>query len=98
MSYLEGFVPTVLGFFYLFNIKSRVSNFLLNNRKNVSKIGTESEGFTARKRCFDCRFWVGRCLKGRVSVIASSQACELFEPKDSVSVFLSVPKGSDNHA
>jgi|GEM_PF-5103974 len=59
----------------------RVELSILNNRKNLGKVGTESESFTARKRCFDCRFWVGRCLKGRKNVIAMSEACELFEPK-----------------
>jgi len=26
-------------------------------------------------RCWDCSNWVGRCLKGKRNVIASSEAC-----------------------
>jgi hypothetical protein len=86
-----------LGFSQLFNIKSRVSNFLLNNRKNVKNPKSECWLASASsQRCLDCRFWSGACKKGKRNVIAVSEACELFEPKDSVSVFLSVPKGSDN--
>jgi hypothetical protein len=96
-----------LGFFLLLLIKFEFSNFLLNNRKNVKKPKSEcwlasafSEDFLAVKRCLDCRFWVGRCLKGQKNVIATSEACELFEPKDSISAFLSAPKnkGSDSYA
>ena len=28
--------------------------------------------------CGDCRFWCGRCTKGKLNRIASSEACELF--------------------
>jgi hypothetical protein len=34
------------------------------------------------KCCKDCRHWVGSCKKGRRNVIAVSEACELFEPKE----------------
>jgi hypothetical protein len=32
-------------------------------------------------KCYDCEHWVGRCLKGRLNVIAVSEACEYFKPK-----------------
>jgi len=31
------------------------------------------------KCCYDCRFWCGRCLKGRKNVLASNPACEDLE-------------------
>jgi len=34
-------------------------------------------------KCYDCQFWIGRCLKGKVNRIAVCEACELFKPKDS---------------
>jgi len=34
-------------------------------------------------KCYDCQFWIGRCLKGKVNRIAVSEACESFKPKDS---------------
>jgi hypothetical protein len=87
-----------LGFSQLFNRIFETLDFILNNGKKAKNPKSLCWLASASsQRCLDCRFWVGRCLKGRVSVIASSQACELFEPKDSVSVFLSVPKGSDSY-
>ena len=32
----------------------------------------------AKLTCGDCRFWVGRCRRGKLNRIASSEACELF--------------------
>jgi hypothetical protein len=47
----------------------------------------------ANNHCSNCKFWVGRCLKGRKTVIASSQACELFEPKGSgFSIMTNIPE------
>ena len=36
----------------------------------------------ALSKCCDCRFWIGRCLKGKLNRIAWSQACELFMSKN----------------
>ena len=33
------------------------------------------------KRCWDCSSWVGRCLKGKIWVIARDEACSDFSPK-----------------
>jgi len=88
-------VPTCPTFFLLFKIfplgvvlPFKIQSFvnsviILNNRKYLRKVGTEFDSFLAMKRCSDCRFWVGRCLRGRKNVIAISEACELFEPKTS---------------
>jgi hypothetical protein len=35
-------------------------------------------------KCYDCQFWVGRCLKGKLNRIAISESCELFKPKKGV--------------
>jgi hypothetical protein len=32
-------------------------------------------------KCYDCQFWIGRCLKGKVNRIGVSEACESFKPK-----------------
>jgi hypothetical protein len=32
-------------------------------------------------KCYDCEHRIGRCLKGRLNVIAVSEACESFKPK-----------------
>jgi len=40
-------------------------------RRNLFYISTDL-------KCYDCRFWVGRCLKGRLNVIAISEACQSF--------------------
>lgn len=34
-------------------------------------------------QCSTCRFWSGSCQKGRVNRTASSEVCELFEPRGS---------------
>ncbi len=34
------------------------------------------------KKCYDCKAWCGRCLKGRKWPLASSPSCEQFEQKD----------------
>ena len=31
--------------------------------------------------CIICNFWVGRCLKGRVGKLASSDTCESFQKR-----------------
>jgi len=36
------------------------------------------------KTCGDCRFWVGRCTRGRWNMLCSSPACENFELKKGV--------------
>jgi len=41
-----------------------------------SKTGTKP------KCCYDCKFWVGRCKRGKVNRIAKDVACELFKPKN----------------
>jgi|YelNatPaOPRAMG01_1025707.scaffolds.fasta_scaffold18629_2 hypothetical protein len=28
-------------------------------------------------KCYDCHFWVGKCLMGRLNRVAVSQACAL---------------------
>lgn len=33
------------------------------------------------KRCFACDCWIGRCTKDKIGKIASSEACEEFQPK-----------------
>ena len=33
------------------------------------------------KRCWDCKSWVGRCLKGQIWVIARDEACSEFTSK-----------------
>jgi hypothetical protein len=33
------------------------------------------------KRCWDCRSWVGRCLKGKIWAIARNKACSNFTSK-----------------
>ena len=47
---------------------------------------SETQNLEGKKRqnqatCIICRFWVGRCLKGRVGKIAASDACESFQKR-----------------
>jgi|GEM_PF-5520248 len=32
-------------------------------------------------QCSECQFWAGSCGKGRVNRTASSEACEIFQPR-----------------
>jgi hypothetical protein len=49
---------------------------MVNTHLTLKKVAKKT-----KKQCFDCIFWVGRCLKGRKNRIAADDACEDFNGK-----------------
>ena len=47
----------------------------------VTNLLSQSVNGETIKRCWDCASWIGRCLKGKIWVIARSEACSEFTSK-----------------
>lgn len=66
--------------------KSWLEYYEKENDCNISEVGIEVNSVLKifpilPKRCFACGCWIGRCTKGKIGKIASTEACEEFHPR-----------------